>query len=251
MKNNFATILNSVPLIIIPTMNEKKNLKILLDELLKLSINPDILIVDDNSIDGTIALVKSHVEFMKRMFILERKGKKPGLGASYVDGFKWALDKKYEYILEMDGDYSHRPQYIERMLHFLLKQDLDIVIGSRYINGVSVINWPLQRLIISYYANRYAKLILGTRINDMTSGFVVYKRHALESIDLNRIMSKGYSFQIELKYKLLLKKNKIGEFPIIFYERENGVSKLSRSIVIESFFNVIYFRILSLFRSLL
>ncbi len=233
-------------LIIIPTLNERQNLELLFEKLFKITVQFDILIVDDNSTDGTRKFVRTNPLFQKRIFIIERP-KKLGLGTAYITGFKWGLKKKYDYIMEMDGDLSHDPKYISGMLNKLKIYGYDVMIGSRYVYGISVINWPLSRLIISYFANYYAKFVLGLKIKDTTSGFVIYKAAALKELPLRKVFSNGYSFQIEMKYRLQKLNKRLGEYPIIFYERKRGKSKLSRRVVLEAAYMVIFLKILPLF----
>ncbi len=232
-------------LIVIPTLNERENIPRLIKSVLALGLDLDIMFIDDNSTDGTAEFIKSCPEYGKQLFLIERPGKL-GLGTAYVDGFLWGLAKEYKYFFEMDGDMSHSPEYVPGMLQYLKRSNAGCVVGSRYVNGVSVINWPLLRLIISYFANVYVKLILNMPVIDSTSGFVVYDRDALSSIPLQRVLSNGYSFQIEMKFRLYKKHTRIIEFPIIFYERVSGRSKLSKKVTLEAFFKVVFIKLLSL-----
>lgn len=218
-------------LIIIPTYNECENIEKLLNILLAKGEEIEVLVVDDNSPDGTANLVKAMMQNEKRIHILERPGKM-GLGSAYVMGFKYALEKDYEYIMEMDADFSHNPDDVPRLIEAAGKKDL--VIGSRYANGVNIINWPFKRLLISYFASKYVRVITGMPVKDPTGGFKCFRRKVLESIDLQRIMSDGYAFQIEMNFKVWAKGFRIQEIPIVFTERINGVSKMSRHIVWEA-----------------
>jgi len=207
----------------------------------------DILIVDDNSPDGTAAIVKTlQNDFKGRLHILERK-EKNGLGTAYIAGFKWCLEKHYSYIFEMDADFSHNPDDLPRLLAASVEQNAGLVIGSRYVTGVNVVNWPMSRVIMSYYASAYVRLITGMSIRDSTAGFVCYTRETLESINLDKIKFKGYAFQIEMKFKVFLKGIKIVEVPIIFTDRTLGTSKMSNKIFKEAFFGVIELRLKSIF----
>ena len=219
-------------LIISPTYNEKKNIQQLVD--LVFGENPEfhLLIVDDNSPDGTGDKVKSLQNTYKNLF-LETRSKKSGLGTAYIFGFKWALKNKYEYIIQMDADLSHNPKDLPRMVKNLKNNDL--VIGSRYINGISVVNWPLRRLMLSYGANAYSRIITGMPIMDGTGGFKAWKAKVLSDIDLDSVKSQGYSFQIEMTIRSIEKKLSIKEVPIIFTERSLGNSKMSKKIVYEAF----------------
>ncbi|NUQ80924.1 MAG: polyprenol monophosphomannose synthase [Bacteroidetes bacterium] len=218
-------------LVIVPTYNEVENIDRLLSRIRAQEVPVDILFIDDNSKDGTSEKIKAHMAADPHIAILERPGKM-GLGTAYVAGFKYALERSYQYIMEMDADLSHDPGEIPRFLQ--AAQEADIVLGSRYITGVNVINWPLKRLILSYGANVYAGLVLGTKIKDMTGGFKMFRREVLESLDLDRLKSNGYSFQIETTYRALCKGFKVREISIIFYDRTAGSSKMSKAIVREA-----------------
>ena len=201
----------------------------------------DVLVVDDQSPDGTAdQVLKMMKKFPKRLFIESRADKK-GLGTAYVHGFHWALRRKYSYIFEMDADFSHNPKELSSMIA-LLKNQADLVVGSRYINGVNVVNWPLGRILLSYFASFYVRLITGMPIKDATAGFVGYKRQVLDAIDLDQIKFVGYAFQIELKYKAWLKNFKLIEHPIIFTNRVKGKSKMNGSIIWEALFGVLFLR---------
>ncbi len=223
-------------LIIIPTYNEKENIKNVIEATLKQDKSLHILIVDDNSPDGTADIVKKMMKKDKRIDIIER-AKKMGLGTAYVKGFKYALEHDFDFIFEMDADFSHNPSNIPRFLD-KIKEGYDIVIGSRYIEGVSVINWPMSRLLLSYFANIYARVVTGVPVNDLTGGFKCYRASKLKELDLNSIKSDGYSFQIEITSKLYYRKAKIIEIPIIFTDRVKGKSKMNRGIVWEAFWSV-------------
>jgi len=232
-------------LIISPTYNEEKNIQQLVD--LVLGENPEfhLLIVDDNSPDGTGDKVKTLQSVYKNLF-LETRSKKSGLGTAYIFGFKWALKKKYDHIIQMDADLSHNPKDLPRMVKNL--KDNDVVIGSRYINGISVVNWPLRRLMLSYGANAYSRIITGMPIMDGTGGFKAWKAKVLSDIDLDSVKSQGYSFQIEMNFRAWVKSYIIKEIPIIFSDRTIGQSKMSKTIVYEAIFMVWRLRIWKLFR---
>ena len=232
-------------LIISPTYNEKKNIQQLVD--LVLGENPEfhLLIVDDNSPDGTGDRVKSLQNTYENLF-LETRSKKSGLGTAYIFGFKWALENKYENIIQMDADLSHNPKDLPRMVKNL--KNNDVVIGSRYINGISVVNWPLRRLMLSYGANAYSRIITGMPIMDGTGGFKAWKAKVLSDIDLDSVKSQGYSFQIEMNFRAWVKSYIIKEIPIIFSDRTIGQSKMSKTIVYEAIFMVWRLRIWKLFR---
>ncbi len=232
-------------LVIIPTYNERENITNVLDAIMELGIeNLDVLIIDDNSPDGTAQIVKAYQEKHPNVYLIERPGKM-GLGTAYVQGFKFALERDYEYIMEMDADLSHDPQEIPNFLK--AAQEADLVIGSRYLTGVNVINWPLRRLFLSVMASKYTKLITGMPIRDCTSGFKLFRRKVLESIPLDRIRSNGYSFQIEMNFKAWKRGFKIKEIPIIFYDRTVGSSKMNKKIMIEAALMVWKLKIASLF----
>ncbi len=218
-------------LIVIPTYNEKENISKIIPAIKKSFKQAHILVVDDASPDGTGAAVKAMAKKDSSIKLIERDGKY-GLGTAYVDGFKYAVKNKYDYIFEMDADYSHDPKYLPDFMNAI--KGADLVVGSRYVNGVSVINWPLRRLMLSKFANFYARTITGLPMTDCTSGFKCYKRKVLEAIDLNSIHSDGYAFQIEMHYKAWKKGFKIKETPIIFVDRINGTSKMSRRVIAEA-----------------
>lgn len=229
-------------LIIIPTYNEIENIESIVEAVFSIQSPLDVLVVDDQSPDGTADQVLSMMEqFPERLFLESRLDKK-GLGTAYVHGFKWALRRNYQYVFEMDADFSHNPQELVPML-LLLKDQADLVVGSRYVKGVNVVNWPLGRVLLSYFASFYVRLITAMPIKDATAGFVGYRRHVLEAIALDQIRFVGYAFQIELKYKAWLKKFKLIEHPIIFTNRVKGKSKMNGSIIWEALFGVLFLRI--------
>ncbi len=222
-------------LVIIPTYNEIENAPRIIDYVLNLSDELHILIVDDNSPDGTGKHVEEMLPDNPRLHLMQRKGKQ-GLGTAYIAGFKYALEHDYEFIIEMDADFSHNPDDILRMLEEIEHKDL--IIGSRYCQGINVINWPFKRLLLSYFASWYVRTITGMPFKDPTAGFKCYRREVLESIDFDSIISDGYSFQIEMKYRAWQKKFRIKEMPIVFTERRDGQSKMSSEIVYEAIWNV-------------
>ncbi len=223
-------------IVIIPTYNEKENINAVIEKLDSLKVDLDILIIDDNSPDGTGEIIKNLQKSSKNLHLIERPGKL-GLGSAYVKGFRWALDKGYKFILEMDADLSHNPEDVARLIN-ACKNDTDLAIGSRYCDGVNVINWPIKRLLLSYGANKYTRWVTRLPVKDATAGFKCFRREVLESIDLDRIKSSGYSFQIEMNYRAWKKGFKIKEVSIIFTERTEGLSKMSKGIVYEAVFMV-------------
>lgn len=222
-------------LVIIPTYNEAENISDIIDAVLKQDKSIDILVVDDNSPDGTADIVKHKPQFNKRIFLMCRSGKQ-GLGSAYVAGFKYAIKHKYDYIFEMDADFSHNPDVIPKMLKEIKK--FDLVIGSRYKEGINVVNWPLRRLLLSYLASKYVNFVTGMPVKDPTGGFKCFRRKVLEAIDLDKIISDGYSFQIEMNFRTWQNGFIIEEIPIIFKDRISGESKLSRRIIWEAVFIV-------------
>lgn len=229
-------------IVVIPTYNEIENIETIVRAVLSLETPFDVLIVDDNSPDGTAQKVAElQSEYAGRLFLEVRAGK-AGLGTAYVHGFKWAITRKYEYIFEMDADFSHNPLDLEK-LFAACKSTADVAIGSRYSTGVNVVNWPLSRVLMSYYASVYVKIITGMKIHDATAGFICYKRKVLESVNLDRIKFVGYAFQIEMKYRAFANGFNIVEVPIIFTDRTRGVSKMSNAIIKEAIFGVISLRI--------
>ena len=221
--------------VITPTYNEKKNIKELIEKINILNNEINILVVDDNSPDGTYKIVENLKKTFKNLFLIKRH-KKEGLGSAYIAGIKFALSQKADLIIQMDADMSHDPESIKDLIDASKKNDL--VIGSRYISGINVVNWPIHRLIISYGANLYSRVITGLPIKDATGGFKCWKRKVLENININSIQSQGYSFQIEMTYRAWLKKYKIVEIPIIFVDRTIGESKMNKEIMIEAFFMI-------------
>jgi len=234
-------------LVIIPTYNEAENAAAIIAEVLKQDKNLDVLIVDDNSPDKTGQIVTDLKKKNKRIHLLEREGKQ-GLGSAYVAGFKFAIENQYDYIFEMDADFSHDPVVLSQML--LEIENNDLVIGSRYINGINVVNWPLHRLMLSWFASKYVRVITGMLINDPTGGFKCFRREVLESIDLDSILSDGYSFQVEMNFRTWLRKFRILEIPIVFTDRRSGQSKMSKKIVREAIWMVWKLKFLALRKKL-
>jgi len=220
-------------LVVIPTYNEADNIVRIVPKVLAQEEGVHVLVVDDNSPDGTAKFVRQMAEQDRRVHLLERPGKM-GLGTAYVAGFKYALAREYEFVFEMDADFSHNPKEIPNFLK--AARDADLVLGSRYVNGVRVLNWPMQRLLLSYSANVYTRIITGLPVSDATGGFKCFRRAVLESLDLDAVKSNGYAFQIEMSYKAWKKGFRIAEVPIVFLDRRVGVSKMSRKIVHEAFF---------------
>ncbi len=234
-------------LIIIPTYNEIENIFKIIPAVLEKDENFEILIIDDGSPDGTADAVKQmQKDYKERLHLIQRSGKL-GLGTAYVAGFKWALERDYSHIFEMDADFSHNPDDLPRLLSECTEKGADMSVGSRYCNGINVVNWPLTRILISYCASIYVRTVLGFKIYDSTAGFVCYSRRVLETIDLDAVKMKGYGFQIELKYTAHKLGFKIGEVPVIFVNRQEGTSKMSGSIFGEAFWGVLALR----FRKLL
>ena len=226
-------------LVIIPTYNEIENAEKIIRAVFALPEGLDILIIDDGSPDGTANVVKQlQGEFEGRLFLIERSGKL-GLGTAYITGFKWALENAYDAVCEMDADFSHDPADLPRLFAAATSDDYDVAIGSRYSKGVSVVNWPIGRILISYFASVYVRTMLGFRIYDSTAGFVCYSRKVLESINLDKVGMKGYGFQIEMKYTAYRKGFRIEEVPVIFINRKEGTSKMSGGIFGEAFWGVI------------
>ena len=228
-------------LVIIPTYNEKENIEKIIRKVLSLDGDYHILVIDDGSPDGTAAIVKALIaEFPDRLFIMERSGKQ-GLGTAYIAGFRWSLAHGYDYTFEMDADFSHDPDDLPR-LHKACCDGADVSIGSRYCNGISVVNWPMGRILMSWCASKYVRTVLGVKIYDSTAGFVCYTRKVLETIDLDGVQMKGYGFQIEMKYTARELGFKIAEVPVIFVNRKEGTSKMSSGIFGEAFWGVIKLR---------
>ena len=230
-------------LVIIPTYNERENVATVIKKLNSLNTGVDILVVDDNSPDGTAEIVKGLQKECKNLSLLKRSGKL-GLGTAYIKGFNWALERRYQYILEMDADLSHNPDDVPRLIKEC-KKGYDLVIGSRYCDGVNVINWPIKRLLLSYSANKYTRIVTGLPIKDATAGFKCFNRKVLEDINFNRVKSSGYSFQIEMNFRVWKKGYSLKEIPIVFEERSEGKSKMSKNIVFEAVFMVWKLKILS------
>lgn len=229
-------------IVIIPTYNEKENIENIIRYVFSLSKPFHVLVIEDNSPDGTAAIVKSLMkEFPGQLFIEERKGKL-GLGTAYIHGFKWALKRSYEYIFEMDADFSHNPDDLLKLYHACHIDKADMTIGSRYITGVNVVNWPMGRVLMSYYASAYVRLVTGLSIRDTTAGFVCYTRRVLETIDLDKVRFTGYAFQIEMKFSAVKLGFDVKEVPIIFTDRTLGESKMNNSIFTEAIFGVMQLR---------
>ena len=228
--------------VIIPTYNEKENIEAILRKVFSLEGDYHVLVIDDGSPDGTAAIVKDlQTAFPERLHMIERAGKL-GLGTAYLTGFKWALANGYDYVFEMDADFSHDPDDLPRLYKACAEEGADLAIGSRYCNGVSVVNWPIGRIVMSYYASVYVRMVLGMKVYDTTAGFKCYSRKVLETIDLDNVQMKGYGFQIEMKYTAWKLGFKLQEVPIIFINRQKGTSKMSSGIFGEAFWGVIKLR---------
>ena len=235
-------------LIIIPTYNEAENIESVINKILSLQNNNYVLVVDDNSPDGTSTIVKNlKKNNADKLFLITRE-KKDGLGSAYKVGFKWALEQDFSYIFEMDADLSHDPNEIENLKILLINNECDVAIGSRYLEGVSVVNWPLSRIFLSYFANIYVRLITCLPVKDSTSGFIGYSNKALSSLDINKIKFNGYAFQIEMKFKLWKKKFRLKEHQIIFVNREFGDSKMNKNIIFEAIIGVVKLKLNSIFK---
>ena len=229
-------------IVIIPTYNEKENIEAIVRKVFSLPIEFHILVIDDGSPDGTAGIVKGlQAEFPEQLHLLERSGKQ-GLGTAYLTGFRWSLDNGYDFVFEMDADFSHNPDDLLRLYSACAEHGADVAIGSRYCNGVSVVDWPIGRIIMSYYASAYVRTVLNMKVYDTTAGFVCYTRKVLETIDLDAVQMKGYGFQIEMKYTAHKLGFKIKEVPIIFTNRQLGTSKMSSGIFGEAFWGVIKLR---------
>ena len=236
-------------IVIIPNYNERENIENIIRAVFGLEKTFHILIIEDGSPDGTAAIVKTlQQEFPDRLFMIERKGKL-GLGTAYITGFKWALEHSYEYIFEMDADFSHNPNDLPRLYEACAVQGGDVAIGSRYVSGVNVVNWPMGRVLMSYFASKYVRIVTGLPIHDTTAGFKCYRRQVLETIDLDHIRFKGYAFQIEMKFTAYKCGFKIIEVPVIFINRELGTSKMNSSIFGEAVFGVIKLKVNSWFHT--
>jgi dolichol-phosphate mannosyltransferase len=236
-------------LIIIPTYNEKENIEKIILKVFSLDVDFDILIVDDGSPDGTANIVKEiQKTYPEKLHIVERTGKL-GLGTAYIFGFKWALKNNYDYIFEMDADFSHDPDDLIRLYKACHEEKGDVAIGSRYIKGVNIVNWPMSRLLMSFFASKYVKIITGMPIHDSTAGFKCYKRAVLEKINLEKIQFVGYAFQIEMKFTAWKYGFNVVEVPVIFTDRQEGASKMSGGIFFEAFFGVMQMKIKSYFKN--
>ena len=234
-------------IVIIPTYNEKENIEKIIRYVFSLPNVFHILVIDDGSPDGTADIVKNLMpEFSDKLFLEERKGKL-GLGTAYIHGFKWCIQKGYDFIFEMDADFSHNPNDLTRLYHAACEYAADVVVGSRYCKGVNVVNWPMSRVLMSYYGSAYVRFVLRTKIQDNTAGFICYRRKILESINLDQIKHIGYGFQIEMKYVAAKLGFKVMEIPIIFTDRTEGTSKMSKGILKEAIFGVLKLRLMAAF----
>lgn len=234
-------------LVIIPTYNEIENIGNIIDAVMALPDGFDVLVIDDASPDGTQDAVRSKMEqYPGRVYMETRQGKL-GLGTAYIHGFKWALSRRYDYVIEMDADFSHNPNDLPKLYHQCRDNGADVAIGSRYVSGVNVVNWPMQRVLMSYFASMYVRMITRMPLRDSTAGFVCYRAEVLRALNLDKIQFKGYAFQIEMKFKSWFKKFKIVEVPIIFVNRQLGTSKMNSSIFGEAVFGVISLRLKSIF----
>ena len=239
--------MKSDSVVIIPTYNEKENISNIIHALLKLEHQFDILVIDDNSPDGTAAIVERLIEEIPERIHLVKRAGKQGLGTAYIAGFKWALQHDYEYVIEMDADFSHRPEDLVPLYNACANDGADLSVGSRYISGVNVVNWPMGRVLMSYYASAYVRIVTGMPVRDTTAGFVCYRRRVLQTIDLDGVEFKGYAFQIEMKFTAYKLGFIIKEVPIIFVNRVLGTSKMNTSIFGEAFFGVIKLKMRSIF----
>lgn len=233
-------------LVIIPTYNEKENIEAIITAVMELPIEYHVLVIDDGSPDGTANIVKNLMsdKFAGKLHLVERAGKL-GLGTAYIAGFKWAIEHQYDYIFEMDADFSHNPQDLLKLYDACANQGADVAIGSRYVSGVNVVNWPIGRVLMSYFASKYVRFVLGMKVHDTTAGFVCYRREVLETIELDKIRFKGYAFQIEMKFTAYKCGFKIQEVPIIFVNRVLGTSKMSGGIFSEALLGVIRLKLSS------
>ena len=236
--------MKSDSIVIIPTYNEKENIEKIIHAVMGLDKEFEVLVIDDGSPDGTAAIVKKLIagDCAGRLHILERSGKL-GLGTAYIMGFKWALKEGYDYIFEMDADFSHDPNDLPRLYAATHDECYDVAIGSRYVSGVNVVNWPIGRVLMSYFASKYVRMVTGFKVNDTTAGFVCYKRQVLDTIDLDKIRFKGYAFQIEMKFTAHKIGYRIKEVPVVFVNRREGVSKMNSGIFGEAFFGVMRLRL--------
>ena len=238
----------SKAVVVVPTYNEIENIERLLRTVFSLQREFHILVVDDNSPDGTAQCVEENIKkFPEKLFLLQRKGKS-GLGTAYIAGFKWALEHGYDYIFEMDADFSHNPNDLIRLYNACHRHDFDMAIGSRYITGVNVVNWPMGRVLMSWLASKYVQLVMRMGIYDATAGFICYKRKVLEKINLDNIRFVGYAFQIEMKFKAHLSNFRIKEVPVIFRDRTQGESKMSSQIISEAIFGILALKLKSIFQ---
>ena len=235
-------------LVIIPTYNEKENIRDIISAIFSLEQDFHILVVDDSSPDGTAEIVKAMQSEFPHHLHLSIRNVKDGLGKAYIHGFWWALQNNYDYIFEMDADFSHNPNDLPKLLKACQKADM--VIGSRYCKGVNVVNWPMSRVLLSYFASKYVRFILGIPVHDTTAGFICFSRKSLENIGLDKIRLKGYGFQVEMKYRAFKKGLKLVEIPIIFTDRTQGESKMNGGIITEAIFGVIKLKLKSLFGTL-
>lgn len=240
---------DSDSIVIIPTYNEKENMEKIIRAIFSLDKCFHILVIDDGSPDGTAAIVHRlmDTEFADRLFIIERSGKL-GLGTAYITGFKWALEHSYEYIFEMDADFSHSPDDLPRLYAACHDEGADVAVGSRYVTGVNVVNWPIGRVLMSYFASQYVQRVTGFKVHDTTAGFVCYRRRVLQTIELDKVRFKGYAFQIEMKYTAHKIGFKIKEVSVVFVNRKEGTSKMSGGIFSEAFFGVMRLRLDGWFR---
>ena len=236
-------------LIIIPTFNEKENIESIIKKVFSLKKQFNILIVDDNSLDGTANIVKTLQKIYPKKLFIEERSKKLGLGTAYIHGFKWALKKDYEFIFEMDADFSHNPDDLIKLYDVVKNNNGDLAIGSRYVKGVNIVNWPMSRLLLSFFASKYVKIITGMPIHDSTAGFKCYKKKILQTIELDKIQFVGYAFQIEMKFKAWKYGFRIVEVPVIFTDRKEGESKMSGGIFFEAVFGVLQMKIKSIFKN--
>ncbi len=236
-------------LIIIPTFNEKENIESIIKKVFSLKKQFNILIVDDNSLDGTAKIVKTLQKTYPKKLFIEERSKKLGLGTAYIHGFKWALKKDYEFIFEMDADFSHNPDDLIQLYDVVKNNNGDLAIGSRYVKGVNIVNWPMSRLLLSFFASKYVKIITGMPIHDSTAGFKCYKKKILQTIELDKIQFVGYAFQIEMKFKAWKYGFRIVEVPVIFTDRKEGESKMSGGIFFEAVFGVLQMKIKSIFKN--
>lgn len=235
-------------LVIIPTYNEIENIGNIIDAVMRLPDGFDVLVIDDASPDGTQDAVRAKMEQYPGRVNMETRTGKLGLGTAYIHGFKWALERSYSFVIEMDADFSHNPEDLPRLYHECKDRGADVAVGSRYVSGVNVVNWPMGRVLMSYFASVYVRIVTGMTLRDSTAGFVCYRSHVLRELDLDKIQFKGYAFQIEMKFKSFVKKFKIVEVPIVFVNRQLGTSKMNSSIFGEAIFGVITLRLKSIFR---